>query len=63
MHRVASLRPFRTSLTVCSSRSDRPDGTYVFLNSSTKGNLESACSEIANRLRTVGESIDQPEED
>ena len=41
----------------------RPDGTYVFLNSSTKENFESACSEIANRLRTVGESIDQPEED
>ena len=63
MHRVASLRPFRTSLTACSSRSDRPDGTYVFLNNSTRENLESAFSEMANQLRTVGESIDQPEED
>ena len=56
---VAAMHPnkisgaFGTSLTACSSQSDRPDGTYVFLNNSTKESLESAFAEIGNQLRTV----------
>ena len=40
-----------SSLRACSSQSDNPDGSYVFLNNSTPESLRSAFTEIALQLR------------
>ena len=40
-------------LRACSSQSDNPDGTYVFMDNATPEALLSAFAEIANQLRTV----------
>ena len=40
-------------LTACSSQGDAPDGTYVFLNSSTPEELLGAFSEIGRRLASL----------
>ena len=53
MHKDKVADDFKTSLTACSSAADNPDGTYVFLENSTKEELNAAFSDIANQLRTV----------
>ena len=40
-------------LYACSSQSDNPDGTYVFVNNATPQALIASFAEIANQLRTV----------
>ena len=42
-----------TSLTACSSQSEDPHGTYVFLNNATPENLQAAFENIASQLRVV----------
>ena len=42
-----------TSLTNCSSKSDDPDGTYVFLNNATAETLRTAFADIATQLVTI----------
>ena len=53
MRRDQVADDFKMSLTACSSASDNPDGTYVFLENSTKEELTAAFSDIANQLRSV----------
>ena len=59
---VAAMHPdkigddFETSLADCSSTSPDPDRKYVFVNNSTKAELEAAFTDIANQLRTVRRS-------
>ena len=56
---VAAMNPSRIGthlsdgLTACSSQSDRPDRTYVFLNNATKEDLEEAFRQIALQLLVV----------
>lgn len=41
------------ALRACSSASDNPDGSYVFLNNADAASLEAAFADIGNQLRTV----------
>ena len=56
---VAAMHPDKvstdlgTSLTDCSSKADKPEGTYVFLNNATAESLRAAFSDIADQLVTV----------
>ena len=56
---VAAMPPaqmtteLETSLIACSSQSDDPDGTYVFLDNATPENLQAAFENIASQLRVV----------
>ena len=59
---VAAMHPdrigsdFETSLRECSSASPDSEYRYVFVNNSTKAELEAAFADIANQLRTVRRS-------
>ena len=44
---------FADQLRACSSESDNPDGTYVFIDNATPEALVASFAEIANQLRTV----------
>ena len=44
---------FARALRACSSASDNPDGSYVFLNNATPERLEAAFADIANQLVSV----------
>ena len=54
---IAAMRPglvsgeFAASLRACSSESDDPDGTYVFLNNASAKNLEAAFIDIVTQLQ------------
>lgn len=56
---IAAMHPDKVSdalgaaLRACSSQSDNPDGSYVFLNNSTQAGLRSAFADIGNQLRTL----------
>ena len=56
---IAAMHPDKVSgalgdsLRACSSQSDNPDGSYVFLNNATPENLEAAFAEIASQLMTT----------
>ena len=56
---VAAMNPTKIGsglsrgLTACSSQSDNPDRTYVFLNNHSKEDLEDAFRQIAHQLLFV----------
>ena len=56
---IAAMHPSKVSgslgnsLRACSSESENPDGSYVFLENATPADLEAAFADIANQLSTV----------
>ena len=56
---ITAMRPDNVSgdmadaLRACSSASDNPDGSYVFLNNSDAASLEAAFADVASQLRVV----------
>ena len=53
IHKDIVADDFKRSLVECSSQAEKPEGTYVFLENSSKGQLEAAFADIATQLRRV----------
>ena len=53
MHPDEVSQALGESLRACSSQSDNPDGSYVFLNNATPESLEAAFADIASQLMTT----------